>query len=480
MKKTPFKQQIDGSLYLQERGSGFLFMMMRTGKTLTAILGFLLGWKSLDAYPILILGPITVLAGWISELVDFGVPRESIQRVSGSWQQRRNQLRRTDKKIFLLNYDVAADLDVLNIRREAPYGLSNWGTILFDESYCLSINKPTKVWRKKDLDKIRYPYKISARTHYFLPEVSGPIPSYQRRAALSGLPAPESCMNLASQFLIVDGVFMGYTTFVSYLEDNWTYNKWEHQWEMNHPYHTIRVQEYVDANCFKMTMEQCNKAFGGLQHAVWEIPATPEQRALLERLDGMTTYQYPDDPTVMLMTGGVKFIFGGEVCAGVHPLSKELIPSKKGEYLVAWYQLLKQPAVVVSRSQRALAPLRDYLRTNGIRCDVVDGDTSEDDRERMRQEFQNGDLDMLLGQSRVIMMGYDLSRADYIFHLSSTVEENVRGQVNYRGCRLDKTRPVTIIDMCIEGTKEQELVDIMQNKYSLAHSWISEQKTFLN
>ena len=463
---------------MESRKSGLLFMDMRTGKCYTTLLGFLESSPELSL-PMLLLSLKTPLLGWVNELLEFGIERNRIQMVEGTWQQRRNQLRYQDKDFFLLNYDVAADLDVLNVRRAMVHGIEDWGSIVFDESYCISVNKPTKVWRRKDLEKQNYPYSISKRTHYFLPEVTGAIPPYQRRVALSGLPAPESPMNVATQFLIIDGHYMGYTDFISYLHDNWEYNKWEHKWEMKHPYHRTRVLEYVYSNAFCVTMEECNELYQGLLHTTWEIPATEFQLQLFSWLDQTGTYQYPDDEEVKLMTGGVRFNFGMSICAGIHPITKEPIKTYKGEYIAEWYKLRKLPAVIVSQSRKALLPLQEFLTSKGIPCAVVHGGVSKDDRERIRRDFQDGKIDMLLGQAEVIMMGYDLSRADYIFQFSTPVKENVRGQVNMRCCKGNKSRPVTIIDMAIKGTKEGGFIENVVNKHQPAVEYISGQKSFL-
>ncbi len=477
MKKEPFIQQINGNNYLVNRGgSGYLYMDMRTGKTFTAILGLT---SKVHPFPCLVLAPLTPLADWESELLDFGFAPEDIVIVTGNWQQRRNLLR-SEGKIFLLNYDVAPQLDVLNVRKN-DWSILDWNTIIFDESYCIAINKPDKVYRESDKEKYgNYPHKISKRVRYFLPEVTGPIPPYQTRIALSGLPAPESPLNLCTQFLIIDGHFLGYTSLVEYLKDNWSYDKYTFSWQPNHPYHKVRIQEYLDANAFCVTMEQANIGYNGLLKSCWSIEPTREQILLLDWLESATTYNYPDDEpgTINTMTGGVKFSFGLQICAGVHPLTKEIIPCNKGKYLMEWFKLKKEQCVVASKSKKALRPLAEYLGKHGIKTVVVDGDSKLEDRKEAKRLFETGEVDMLLGQSKVIMMGYNLAVADWLFHFSNTPEENVRGQVNMRCCKGDKIKPVTVVDLAIKGTKERDLVDIMNNKDIDAKYWISQQNNF--
>lgn len=468
-----FHQQQVGAQYLRYRGSGQLWMGCRTGKTRTWIEGQIdKDSREIDC-PCLILGPLTVLPGWITELVEMGIDRNRIVLVRGNYSQKRSLLRSVKHDIFLLNYDVCEQLDVLNVRK--VLGLKDWKTIAFDESYCLAnfdANRTAYFLGGKRPKKHRYDRPIP----YGLP-----VPAYQRRAALSGLPAPESELNYVSQYFITDGHFMGYTNLEQYIKDNWTYSKWEYDWIMKHPNHRQAIWDYVQSNSYCVTMEEADPNYKGLFFNVWDIPASKEQKELFKWLETVNTYYYPgEDPKTdtKIMIAAVKFAFGMAIAAGVHPLTKERIKCSKYEYLVEWYKLKKQPTVILSRSVTALKFLAEDLETAGIPFRMVWSDTDIMNRENYRVDFQNGVVDLFLAQSGVVQMGFNLSRSDVIFYLTNDWSNNVRSQANQRATIFGKGKAVSIIDLCIEGTRERALVSTLSDKYDKAVEFISENISF--
>lgn len=469
MTKTPLPHQLSGAEYLNKRGSGFLWIGMRGGKSFTALL------SKADQYPLLILGPLTVLAGWVDELLDYGFSRDEFKLIRGNFNQKLNHLRSDLVKVYLINYDVAKALDVGLCRTRSerrstqgifdfslprlPFPLDNWKTIIFDESYCLSNEE-------------------SGRTKYWLEQ---PIPEGQHRVALSGLPATESIMNFASQYMIVDGHFMGYTNIETYMATNWIKNPWDNKWEPAHPYHVQQVMDYVKANSFIVTMEEIHSSYQGEVYTIWEVEQTKEQKHLLEWVDEALAYRYPHETPedeAHPMLSAVRFSFGMQVASGVNPLTKEKVACKKADYIVEWYRLHKLPAVVLSSSKTGLLFLAERLSEEGISFKIVHGGTSISDRGIYREQFQAGEFDLFLAQTTTVKMGYNLSRADHIFHYSNTFSCDTRGQADKRCTHLDKKSPVQIIDLCIEGTRERELTMCLRDKQMDARSWIGKPMTF--
>ncbi len=511
--KTPWKHQQHGVDYLINRnGSGFLWYDIRTGKSFTTLLA-----DRNPEEPVLILGPLTVLAGWITEIMDMGFSRDDIIVVRGTYNQKRNLLRSTQYTFYLLNYDVTSTLDVANVRRDSIIPITDWGRIIFDESYCLArggLQKP-KLQAEKG----------SQRTMYWLNNL--PVPEGQKRVMLSGLPNPETVLDFASQYLIADGHYMGHTSYDSYIKAHWTYNKYNYSWEMNHPHHAIAVMEYVAANSCIVAMRDVHDVPENL-YTVWDIPTTPIQEKMLQWLDESTVYKRherdmlrdlrklkpkllcsmynvfapkrktvkavqesigTEDPIyrevwehhcqVQVLTPIIKFGFSMQVVAGVHPITKERIDENKTKYLIEWYKIHKVPATVFSRSRVAIEYLCEELNKNGIKSCIVHGGIDPVDRERLRSEFQNGLWDMFLGQTDVIKMGYNLSRADYIFYFSNDPSNNVRTQADGRTTHLTKSTPTSIIDLCTEGTRERDLVQVLRDKYSYSREFIKSPVNFL-
>jgi len=515
MTKTPFPHQTSGAEYLISNNGGQLFYDMRTGKSFTTLIA------CHDDPPVLIQGPLTTLLGWISEIKDMGYTKEDIMVVRGNQQQKLNHLRRNDKKFFLLNYDVCERLDVANIRRNSVIRIPDWRWIVFDESYCLANGGYNKPRRQAE--------KGSARTMYWLNQL--PIPEWQKRVALTGLPAPESPLNYASQYLITDGNYFGHTTWESYVKRYWKYNKYVYQWEMKHPHHRIDIMKWVAEHSKCVRMQDVLTNYSGELFTIWDIPLTDDQKRLLAWLDSSTAYRRHHNPNTIkknlrgmkdadlcreynritstrntmvhvrelfdmsqcedvfrviweenyqtqLLTPIIKFGFAMQVVCGVHPITKESIHCHKAEYLLQWHNERKLPAVVLSRSRTALDNLSATFTAKGVSHVTVHGGTSDEDRELHRVAFQNGEVDFFLGQTAVVQMGYDLSRTDYIFYISNDYSNNVRSQANKRGTHVMKQTPVTIIDLCADGTRERELVGVLDDKYRSSDEFVNRKTNF--
>jgi len=515
--KTPWKHQEHGANYLYQRnGTGFLWFDIRTGKCYTTLLGMEkdLGLEG----PALILGPLTVLAGWINELLDMGVDRDDIILVRGNYNQKRNLLRSNKYKFFLLNYDVAKSLDVANIRNNSIMPREDWSHITFDESVMLASGGLQNPKRQAE--------QGSGRTMYWLENL--PKPVNQRRVMLSGLPNPETVLNFASQYLIADGHYMGYTTYDEYLKAHWKYNKWNYSWEMKHPAHAQAVMDYVAENSCIVEMRDVHDVPENI-YSIWDIPLTAEQKRLLGWLDTATSYkklktdniirkdlkkfkpaalcadfnritqtrtqvrvvqQYLLDGKCLdvfdqiweekcanqILTPIIKFGYAMQVVAGVHPITKEKVDENKTKYILEWSKRNKVPAAIFSRSRTAIELLHETL---GDRSCLVHGGVDALDRERLRVEFQEGKYDFFLGQTGVIKMGYDLSRADYIFYFSNDYSNNVRTQADGRTTHLTKSTPTSIIDLCTEGTRERDLVQVLRDKYKFSREFIKSPVSFL-
>jgi len=515
--KTPWKHQEHGANYLYQRnGTGFLWFDIRTGKCYTTLLG--MEADTGLGGPALILGPLTVLVGWINELLDMGIDREDIILVRGNYNQKRNLLRSNRYKFFLLNYDVTTSLDVANVRKNSVIPLQDWVHITYDESYCLARGglQTPKLQAEKG----------SGRTMYWLNNLPKPVD--QRRVMLSGLPNPETVLDFASQYLIADGQYMGYTTYDAYLKAHWKYNKWTYSWEMKHPAHAESVMKYVSDNSCIVAMRDVHDVPDNI-YSIWDIPLTSEQERLLGWLDTATSYsklktdqvvtkdlrkwkpallckefnresgtrtqvkqvqEFFDNKeyweifeaiwekhcSIQILTPVIKFGYSMQIVAGVHPITKERIDENKTKYLLEWSKLHKVPATVFSRSRKAIEYLHETL---GERSCLVHGGVPVEDRERLRREFQEGKYDFFLGQTEVIKMGYDLSNADYIFYFSNDYSNNVRTQADGRTTHLTKSTPTSIIDLCTEGTRERDLVKVLRDKYEFSREFVKSPISFL-
>jgi len=504
MAVTLWKPQKQGVEYLRIRGgSGFLWMDMRTGKTLTTI-----EYLSLFEGPVLIINTLTGLDSWVNDLLLYGYTEDDFVRIKGTAEQRKTKLQYLRPKFFLINYGVVVDQDVLNCRKNRLLQ-RDWQFIIFDEAYAVGLTTLIFYQYKREIEE-RYFIK-SQLISYLLSAENSRIPEYQRRIMLSGKPAPEGDMNYCTQYFIAEGRFLHYTNIYDYLSTEWVWNKFRFEWVPRFPDHAQRVNDYVSQNSYCVKFEDAQRLITGkittpVVFRTETVPLTDIQKQWYSWLETNNLYQ----PKVKLeeaekrfketgvykevkqeiMPPIVKFTYGMKIAAGINPLTNEPLGSSKFEWVHNYiesnkYKPSENPEnrelakfVITGRVVDDLKAFKNYLEERGIPCVMVYGGTKEADREKHRTEFSYGDAHVFIGQSDTICKSYNLAVSDTIINVSSNFSCDVRSQLERRACRADKDMPVGFIDLCCEDTREIGLVEILRNKDTKSNEYISTNAPF--
>jgi superfamily II DNA or RNA helicase len=146
------------------------------GKTFTCIMAL----KKIKEFPVLIICPKIVMQVWYDELIEEGAKPSSIAVVDSPVRQKNLEILHSGKHITLVNFEKVKNYDILKLKP--------WKVVIIDE-----------LDRLANID--------SQVTRYFL---RNRRPPNQRRWGLSGTPAPETAVNLVTEYLIILGEFMGY------------------------------------------------------------------------------------------------------------------------------------------------------------------------------------------------------------------------------------------------------------------------------
>jgi len=449
--RVPFPHQVTGSRYLSEGWGGALFMGMRTGKSLTLVDAIIRG----GIFPHLIVCPVSVMATWETEFLSEGLEPHEVQLVrEGS---RGDQLLRPGPLVHVVNFEVVKKCHALRIRQNLPSSLQvpDWAGVTVDESYRIANPEAT----------------VTTEI------LRSPAPPAQFRAILSGAPASESGLNLASQFLFLDGQFFGCPSIVSYFSTHCRMDRRSRRWVPNNRLHLAAIKREVNSRAYCVQMSDLHLGVSTL-YTAWDVEPTKAQEDALQWCKLANTYQGTDakgKPCTKLLEPLVRSTFLSKASAGIDPRTNEVVGDGKARLLLDW--LLDHPeesALVLSRFTAPIAYTVALLVAAGISCAAITGATPQPVREQIRRDFQAGKIRVVVGQVKTVKMGMDFSRTNYLFYLSNSYSQDDRTQSEERGNHTQKTGVLQVVDLCTKGGNDRALVALLTSKKKLSKSYIME------
>ncbi|MBF0299268.1 MAG: DEAD/DEAH box helicase, partial [Oligoflexia bacterium] len=126
-------------------------------------------------------------------------------------------------------------------------------------------------------------------------------------------------------------------------------------------------------------------------------------------------------------------------------------------------------ALVFSQFVGFLEKVQVLLKEKGVTYQYLDGSTSLSERKKRVDAFQSGQGELFLISLRAGGMGVNLTAADYVVHLDPWWNPAVEDQASDRAHRIGQTRPVTIYRVVMEGSIEEKILKLHQNKRDIAN-----------
>jgi len=127
-------------------------------------------------------------------------------------------------------------------------------------------------------------------------------------------------------------------------------------------------------------------------------------------------------------------------------------------------------ALVFSQFVDFLALLREPLDAAGIAYQYLDGSTPAAARNERVAAFQAGRGDLFLISLKAGGFGLNLTVADYVIIADPWWNPAAEDQASGRAHRIGQTRPVTVYRLVHQGTLEEKIVALHQDKRELADS----------
>lgn len=442
--RKPWKHQRTAGKYAGRVDHPALFMEMRLGKTLVAILDILRYLKHISWKSVLITAPRCVLPIWRDELMLEGVPKNEITFLTGTRGERLDNLKRR-ASFCLFNREGHLWLpEVANVP---------WEVVVGDESTFLKA-PPRKNWSKG--------YGKRPNTAQFF------IENFRdaRRYALSGLPAPESELDLWSQLQFLDPMILGCKS----------YDAFEHKYFIpcgpggHDRALSSEGRDFLQARlstwCFSLSRKDVNL----------DVPKIYERRLVNLPADIRRAYETAEHKYILEINGKVKaatnfaiqsFIWLRRLCGGMfeHPLHREkmnvLLDLLRGE--------LRTDIVVVYATFIAEVEwIYAELIKEKVNTQYLHGEVPPSVREVVLTKFRAGQVRVLVVQPECFKYGIDLSVSDTIIYYSSPLGLESRMQSEDRVINVRTKHPALIIDLLADDTVDEDIYESLAKKETRA------------
>lgn len=445
LEATLREYQVEGMRWLHRMTSlglgGCLADDMGLGKTVMLIsLHLHRRLNPQTAGPTLVVCPASLLGNWEREIRRFA-PGESVRRYHGP----RRALDQVTGGFILTTYGTMR-LD------QEPLGEVPWGLVVADEA-----------------QHVKNPRSAAAKAIRTLPARS--------RVALTGTPVEN---NLSELWAILDWTTPGLLG---------THGEFRRKWgdpiEVEHKDETTRALNRL----VRPFLLRRRKTDPGIAPELppktitdQPVELTAEQVALYERTvrDSMLEIRSSDGigrrGLVLKMLTALK-----QICNHPAQYMREERPvldgrSGKLELLDELLDTIRTEdgAVLVFTQYVAMARLlKAHLKERDIPTMLLHGGTAVRQRERMVDRFQNGEVKVFLLSLKAAGTGLNLTQADHVIHYDRWWNPAVEEQATDRAHRIGQTRPVQVHRLIAEGTIEDRIALIHENKRELAEAIVS-------
>ena len=111
-----------------------------------------------------------------------------------------------------------------------------------------------------------------------------------------------------------------------------------------------------------------------------------------------------------------------------------------------------------------------HLARRGIGSEFLHGKTPVKKRERMVADFQDGRTPVLILSLKAAGVGLNLTRATHVIHYDRWWNPAAEDQATDRAHRIGQTRPVQVHRLVCEGTLEERIASLLEQKRDLAEA----------
>lgn len=300
------------------------------------------------------------------------------------------------------------------------------------------------------------------------------------KTILTGTPITNSPFDIYSQIKFLDSTFWGRNGFGSYHAFKTTFGVWQTG------YNKQKDKEYQYCVAYQrldLLKEMIRPIVTRVKKEdVLDLPPkvytkryfelTGEQRKIYTELkdEFMTELQTGELLTAPLAI--VRLLRLQQVICGYLPQedgSKQLdpVPGKNPrlELLREICEDLTESTIIWARFNKDRQLIMEML---GDKAALYDGSVSDDDREIVKNKFQNGEIQFFVANPQVAGEGLTLHKAKTVIYYSNNFKLSERLQSEDRAHRIGQTQSVTYIDLIAEDTVDEHIVNSLVRKLEIA------------
>jgi hypothetical protein len=278
------------------------------------------------------------------------------------------------------------------------------------------------------------------------------------RCILSGMPCPESLLELWCQLAWLDGEAFGCRSYWSFRA---RYFQPDDDWKPR-PEATVLVDRVLGMRTMRLT----RKDVGLDRHQVRErreVALPPALRKVYRRAER--------DFELETRTGVVSTIFATarwqwlrQMCGGF--VDGELVWDGKIKELVYLLrgELSTEPVVVWFAYNTEIDAAQEALKKIGVTCRIMNGNVPQFQRHTDRDDFEAGRFRVFLIQQAVDTRGIDLSAASVAVYYSSHASGEMRTQSEDRILDVGKEGPLLYLDLVVPNTVDEDVAVLLEGK----------------
>lgn len=131
--------------------------------------------------------------------------------------------------------------------------------------------------------------------------------------------------------------------------------------------------------------------------------------------------------------------------------------------------------LVFSQFTSMLSLIEKDLNEEKIPCFLLTGSTGKEERLRLVQEFNSGDVPVFLISLKAGGTGLNLTGADIVIHYDPWWNLSVQNQATDRAHRIGQTKTVQVYKLIAAGTIEEKIVALQEEKKDLADAILNQE-----
>jgi hypothetical protein len=273
------------------------------------------------------------------------------------------------------------------------------------------------------------------------------------RGILSGLPAPESELQLFSQFKFLDGEAFGWKSFWGWRAANFFQNE-RNDWI---PQKGVAkaIKDYLHTRAFIISREDVGIGSRKLYESRY-VAMPPALRKIYNRV--LKEFAYGEKETnfeVVVQT------WLARICGGFDPEGKLVSTHKINElYSLLDNELRNEQVVVWFRFDAEIQTAASYFPE----ALVITGDVPFDERKKKNEVFLARRNRLMFCQAMCAKRGLDFSSADTAIYYSNWWSADTREQSEDRIINPGKNNPQLIVDLITEQSVDGKVVESLRNK----------------